>query len=31
VLVGVVTLGWLVLAEASAPTAERVWSADDAF
>jgi hypothetical protein len=31
VLIGVVTLGWLVLTETAAPAAERVWSADDAF
>jgi signal peptidase II len=31
VLVGVVTLGWLVLTATAAPVAERVWSADDAF
>lgn len=31
VLVGVVTLAWLVLTETAAPAAERVWSADDAF
>lgn len=31
VLVGVVTLGWLVLTETAAPVAERGWSADDAF
>jgi signal peptidase II len=31
VLVGVATLGWLVLSESAAPAAERAWSADDAF
>jgi len=31
VLLGVATLGWLVLTKTAAPTADRVWSADDAF
>jgi signal peptidase II len=31
VVVGVVTLGWLLLAGTAVPAAERAWSADDAF